>query len=128
MVEEHGPHGLVINQPAGHLEDGESLIDAVVREVLEETTTMFTPESVTGLYRWRHPDSGLTFMRVCFAGHVGDEDPAGTLDSDIVRTLWLDREEIAADPARLRSPMVLRCIDDYRSGHRYPLSLLADLG
>lgn len=128
MVEEQGPSSLVINQPAGHLEDGESLLDAVIREVLEETAMEFEAESVTGLYRWRHPDSGDTFLRVCFAGRVGDPLPGRALDAGILRTLWLDVDQIAADPKRLRSPMVARCIDDYRAGHRHPLSLLAELG
>ena len=127
MVEEQTRDGLVLNQPAGHLEDGESLLDAVRREVLEETARPFEPSAVTGLYRWRHPGSGDTYLRVCFTGEVGDELPGRPLDADIERTLWLDHAALTADPRRLRSPLVMRCIDDCRAGRRHPLDLLADL-
>ncbi|MEM7377637.1 MAG: NUDIX hydrolase [Pseudomonadota bacterium] len=114
----------VINQPAGHLEAGESLLDAVVREVREETQRMFTPTAVTGVYRWTAA-GGPTFLRVNFIGTVGATDPAVVRDPDILDTRWLGTDEIAA--AALRSPLVLACIRDVEAGHRYPLELLREL-
>ena len=128
MVQERISGQSVYNQPAGHLEDGETLIDAVIRETLEETAWHFEPESVTGIYRWRHPDNHETFIRVSFAGKGLYHDPAVELDSDIERTLWLTAEEIRCRPDKLRSPLVLRSIDDYLAGSVYPLSLLTNLG
>lgn len=129
LVEEMTRNGLqVINQPAGHLEAGESLVEAVMRETLEETAWQFTPEGLVGIYRWQVPPDGATYIRFCFHGRCHDHRPELPLDNGILRTLWLSREELAADPMRLRSPMVLRCIDDYRAGARHPLSLLHDLG
>ncbi|MBL1274723.1 MAG: NUDIX hydrolase [Ectothiorhodospiraceae bacterium] len=115
----------VINQPAGHLEDGESLLAAVIRETLEETAWRFTPEAITGIYRWVHPDKGHTYLRVTYTGSVSDHDPLLTLDTGILRTHWLSREELLE--RSLRSPMVMRCIDDYLAGHRYALSLCDDV-
>ena len=129
MVEETASDGRpVINQPAGHLEAGESLIQAVIRETREETAWRFTPEGLVGIYRWQVPPDGTTYLRFCFHGRCHDQDPDQALDRDILRTLWLSREQLAAgDPGRLRSPMVLRCIDDFLAGPGYPLSLLHDL-
>jgi 8-oxo-dGTP pyrophosphatase MutT (NUDIX family) len=125
LVVEEAPDGLsVLNQPAGHLEDRESLTDAVIREVREETAWHFQPEAITGLYRWRHPQ-GQTFLRICFSGQVQDHDPRQALDPDILRTHWLSREELVA--RTLRSPLVLRCLDDYLAGQRFPLSLCQEL-
>ncbi|WP_018952426.1 NUDIX hydrolase [Thioalkalivibrio sulfidiphilus] len=126
MVEEQVDGGLRLNQPAGHLEDGESLLQAVIRETLEETAWHFRPEALVGIYRWRHP-GGETFLRFAFAGAVHDQDGTRTLDPDILRTLWLDRDTLVTERARLRSPLVLRCVDDYLAGRRYPLALLQDL-
>lgn len=128
MVEELIDGQLVYNQPAGHLENGESLLDAVRREVLEETTCTFTPESLLGIYRWQHPGSGDTFIRFGFLGTVGEPDSGLSLDTEIQRTLWLSPEEIAVRTEQLRSPLVQRCIDDARRGCRHPLTLLSDLG
>jgi 8-oxo-dGTP pyrophosphatase MutT (NUDIX family) len=127
MVQERISGKSVYNQPAGHLEDGETLIDAVKRETREETAWHFEPESVTGIYRWRHPENHATFIRVSFAGKGLYHDPAVELDSDIERTLWLTAEEIRYQPDKLRSPLVLRSIDDYLAGSAYPLSLLTSL-
>ena len=118
----------VYNQPAGHLEDGETLIDAVIRETREETAWEFEPESLIGIYQWRHPEKEKTFIRTTFAGKGLKHDPASELDACIERTLWLTPEEIRKQHDRLRSPMVLRSIEDYLAGHRYPLTLLSDLG
>jgi len=126
IVRERAAHRIVLNQPAGHLEHGESLVEAVVRETREETGRDFTPESVTGLYLWRGP-SRRTVLRVAFAGRVGERDQSLALDRAILRTEWLGRDELGARGGELRSPLVLRCIDDYLRGVRYPLELLSVL-
>lgn len=126
-VEEHIGGELRINQPAGHLEIGENLLQAVAREALEETGRSFVPQALVGLYLWRVPGSQLTYLRAAFCGDIGAHDPARPLDSGIERTLWLRREEILARKHQWRSPLVLRCVDDYLAGHRYPLDVLVDL-
>lgn len=126
VVQERAARRLVLNQPAGHLEDGESLVEAVVRETREETGRGFEPESVTGIYLWRGP-AERTVLRVAFAGRVGERDESLALDRAILRTDWLGRDELAARAGELRSPLVLRCIDDYLRGIRYPLALLNHL-
>ncbi len=123
VVQERAARRIVLNQPAGHLEDGESLADAVIRETREETGRRFEPQALIGLYLWRGP-SERTVLRVAFAGTVGERDEMIPLDRAILRTLWLGRAELAARSAELRSPLVLRCIDDYLQGARYPLALL----
>lgn len=127
LVEEDADGVHVINQPAGHLDEGESLIDAVVRETLEETAWRFEPEALIGVYRWPHPTRRLTYLRFAFTGRLLGHDPARALDHGILRTLWLGADEVREQRARHRSPQVERCIDDYRAGHRYPLSLLREL-
>lgn len=127
MVEENVEGQLRINQPAGHLELDETLIQAVQREAFEETACRFEPEAVVGTYLWRVPDSGLTYLRTAFCGTAGEPDPAVRLDSGIERAVWLDRDEIVARQAQWRSPLVLRCVDDYLAGRRYPLDLLVSL-
>jgi len=127
LVEEKADGRLVLNQPAGHLDDGETLLDAVVREMLEETAWHFSPEALLGVYRWTHPDKGITYLRFAFIGRVTRYDEKRALDNEIVRTLWLTQEEIRAEHARHRSPQVQRCLDDYLAGQRYPLDLIKDL-
>ena len=127
LVQENVSGKSVYNQPAGHLEDNETLVEAVIRETLEETAWHFQPESVTGIYRWRHPDKQKTFMRVTFAGKGLYHNPEYRLDSCIERTVWLTPDEIRSRGKLLRSPMVLRSIEDYLSGASYPLTLLADI-
>ncbi|MGR9106922.1 MAG: NUDIX hydrolase [Gammaproteobacteria bacterium] len=127
LVEERISGSLVINQPAGHLEEGESLIDAVKRETFEETGWNFKPDSVLGIHLWQHPENSTTFLRVSFAGNCSNYNPDRKLDLGITRTLWLSRNELVAGGHTLRSPMVLHCIDDYLSEIRYPLSLLKTL-
>lgn len=127
LVEERVKGREVINQPAGHLDDGESLVQAVVRETHEETRWRMEPTQLVGVYRRRNPGNGETFVRVCFTGRLTEEDSSARLDDGILRTLWLSRQEIAAENGRLRSPMVLRCVDDYLEGRRYPLDLITDL-
>jgi 8-oxo-dGTP pyrophosphatase MutT (NUDIX family) len=123
FVQERAARRVVLNQPAGHLEPGESLVEAVVRETLEETGRRFVPQSLTGLYLWRAPGS-RSFLRVAFAGSVGDRSPESRLDRAIIRTLWLDREQLSARSAEHRSPLVAMCVDDYLRGARYPLEML----
>jgi len=127
LVEERAGRRIVFNQPAGHLEDGESLLDAAIRETLEETACRFIPESLLGVYLWRSPANERTFLRVAFTGSVGDPDPGRTLDRSIIRTTWMSRRQLADRPNALRSPLVLRCIADYERGARYPLSVLQSL-
>ena len=127
IVEEESDGRVVLNQPAGHLDEGERLLDAVVRETLEETAWHFTPEAVTGVYRWRSPENDRTYLRFCFCGRCDAHEPERGLDQGILRALWLDRDALQAQAQRLRSPMVLRGIDDYLAGVRYPLALIHDL-
>jgi 8-oxo-dGTP pyrophosphatase MutT (NUDIX family) len=124
LVEERIRGRLVLNQPAGHLEDGEALIDAVIRETLEETAWQFTPEALLGVYQWRSA-RGHTTLRFAFTGSVHGYDAARPLDPPIVTTHWLAREEISQRTARLRTPLVLRCVEDYLAGRRLPLDVLA---
>ncbi|MEQ1685595.1 MAG: NUDIX hydrolase [Burkholderiaceae bacterium] len=128
LVEEHTPEGLKINNPAGHLDPEESPQEGVVREVLEETACVFTPDRLVGVYlsRFQRPARGedVTFVRFAFGGSVGEPDPARKLDDGIVRTLWMTLPELRASRARHRSPHVLGCIEDYLAGRRYPLDTI----
>ena len=114
----------VINQPAGHVEPGESLLDAVRREVREETGLAFTPGAIVGLYPLRAAN-GSDYFRVCFTGTVPDDTAAAPEDPDILRCHWLSREELAV--ASLRSGWVLRCLEDALAGRRFPLDLVAEI-
>jgi 8-oxo-dGTP pyrophosphatase MutT (NUDIX family) len=124
LVEEDADAQVVLNQPAGHLEQGETLIEAVVREVLEETAWDFQPDSLVGIYLYHHPGVDIAYLRVCFHGRCTRHHPENPLDAGILRTHWMDRNELEFHRERMRSAMVLRCIDDYLSGKRYPLELL----
>jgi len=128
LVEEDADGDIVLNQPAGHLDDGESLLHAVVRETLEETAWRFEPQALLGVYRWVHPAKRLTYMRFAFIGRVTDHDATRRLDDGILRAVWLTPGEIHAERARHRSPLLQRCVDDFLAGQRYPLELLKDLG
>lgn len=125
MIEEHASGQIVFNQPAGHLEPGESLLDAVVRETREETGLEFTPQQLLGIYLWRTERQRKTFLRVAFCGSAEDPTTKPELDPVIVATHWLTRAEIGEQA--LRSPLVLRCLDDYRAGVRFPLASVNDL-
>ena len=127
LVQERVAGRSVYNQPAGHLEDNESLIDAVVRETREETGWEFEPERITGIYRWRQPEKQQTYLRITFAGRGLAYHPDSPLDDGIERTLWLTSDEVRRQTDRLRSPLVMRSIDDYVAGADYPLALLADI-
>lgn len=112
MVEESPDGEPVINQPAGHLEFGETLIEAVVREVMEETGRRFTPTGLVGVYQWTMSGSQRTYLRFCFYGDVDEPTPGYKLDPDISANHWLSREQIRSDDFTVRSPLVLQCIDD----------------
>lgn len=124
VVEERIAGALVLNQPAGHVEDRESLIEAVVRETLEETAWRFTPQHLLGVYLWRNPANGASILRVAFTGTVAGHDPARVLDRGIVAAHWMTRAALLARPSALRSPLVMRCIDDCLAGHRHDLAAL----
>jgi 8-oxo-dGTP pyrophosphatase MutT (NUDIX family) len=123
LVEERIRGKLVLNQPAGHLEDGESLPQAVQRETLEETAWRFVPDSLIGVYLWRST-RGHTTLRFAFTGKVSDFDPARILDPPVIATHWLTLEEIRARSAQLRTVLVTHCIEDFLAGRRQPLDAL----
>lgn len=129
LVEEHTPEGPRLNNPAGHLDPGESPQQGVVREALEETARVFTPTALVGIYlsRFLRPATGedVTYLRLAYCGTVGEELPGRTLDEGIVRTLWLTVDELRASRARHRSALVLQCIEDHLAGRRYPLELVS---
>ena len=127
LVEEHIEGNAVFNQPAGHLEQGESLLDAVNREVLEETACHFHPGALLGAYLYRLKEKRRSYLRFCFSGDVEAPAPGRTLDKEIITTHWLTLDEIQARKDHLRSPMVLQCIRDYLGGTRLPLTCLHDL-
>jgi ADP-ribose pyrophosphatase YjhB (NUDIX family) len=127
MVEEQVSSRLVFNQPAGHLEPGESLTEAVVRETLEETGFVFRPAGIVGFYLWHPAKTDAPILRVAFYGTADAPQGQPRLDSSIEGTHWLTAVEIARMKTRLRSPMVMRCIEDFDAGARYPLACLTDL-
>ena len=116
--------GLRFNQPAGHLEPNESLVEGSARETLEETANPFSPNFLIGIYQWSRPDGEITYLRFAFGGEVGECVGGQALDAGIVRAVWLTPEEIAACRSRHRSPLVMQCVEDYLSGRRAPLELL----
>lgn len=126
LIEERVGPRLVFNQPAGHVERGEQLITAVIRETLEETAWHFKPQALVGVYFWEQHDKQRTFMRFAFAGQVTDHDSKRRLDRGIERAVWMSHDDIVARSSRLRSPMVMRCVEDYLAGQRYPMELVRD--
>jgi 8-oxo-dGTP pyrophosphatase MutT (NUDIX family) len=129
LVEEETDEGIRYNQPAGHLDDGESLPAACARETLEETAWHFSPTALTGIYQWgpaRKPE--LTYLRFAFCGSLGAFEADRRLDSGILRAVWLSPAEIEGGRAQHRSPLVWQCVQDYLTGRRYPLELLQDYG
>lgn len=127
LVQERINDQTVYNQPAGHLEDNESLSAAVIRETLEETGWHFEPESIIGLYRWQYPGKEQTYLRVAFAGRGLRHDEERLLDPEIEEVLWMSVAEMRRQTGRLRSPMVLQTVEDYLAGTRFPLPLLSDI-
>jgi 8-oxo-dGTP pyrophosphatase MutT (NUDIX family) len=132
LIEEHTPEGLRLNNPAGHLDPGESPEEGCAREALEETTHTFKPTDLVGIYisRLQRPAregraaEDVTYFRLAFCGELGEQVPDAKLDKGIVRTLWMTPDEIRANVHRLRSPLVLRCMEDHLAGQRFPLSMI----
>lgn len=132
LVEEHTPEGLRLNNPAGHLDPGESPEQGCAREALEETTHTFTPTALVGVYMSRllrparpgHAAEDITYMRLAYCGELGDVVPGAKLDTGIERTVWMTPDEIRANAHRLRSPLVLRCMNDHLAGQRFALNLI----
>jgi len=132
LVEEHTPKGLMFNNPAGHLDPGESPLQACVREVLEETAYAFTPTALVGIYLSRFskpstpadPEEDITYLRFAFTGVLGAHDPNQSLDTGIVRTLWMSMTEMQASQERHRSRLLIRCAEDYVKGIRLPLDAI----
>jgi ADP-ribose pyrophosphatase YjhB (NUDIX family) len=124
LVEEETPDGLRFNQPAGHLDAGESIVAACSRETLEETAWQFTPQALVGIYQWPRPQGDITYLRFAFCGQLGTHEADRPLDHGIVRAVWLTPTEIEACRDRHRSPLILQCVTDYLAGRRYPLELI----
>ncbi|MBN2680162.1 NUDIX hydrolase [Acidithiobacillus montserratensis] len=127
LVEEMVEGRRCFNQPAGHWDPGESLLDAVIRETLEETAYAFEPEYLTGIYHWEHPGKDLTYLRFAFGGKLGPQRQDYALDTGIIGPVWMLPAEVDAAHEQLRNVMVRRCITDYLAGKRYPLEILHSL-
>ncbi len=128
MVKEMANGLTVYNQPAGHWEVDETLIDAAIRETQEETAWGFIPDSLVGIYRWKHPEKDEVYLRVTFSGTAQNHQPDQPLDNGIIEALWMTREEIEALPEiERRSAMVLKSIEDYENGCRCDLSILSEV-
>lgn len=128
LVEEETEDGLRFNQPAGHLDEGESLVAACAREALEETAWNFTPTSLVGIYQWPRPQGDITYLRFAFAGELGAHEEGRALDAGILRAVWMTPDEIRATADRHRSPLVWQCVSDYTAGRRFPLDLVRHYG
>ena len=124
IVEEETEAGIRLNQPAGHLDEGESLVTACAREALEETAWHFQPQSLVGIYQWTRPQRDITYLRFAFAGQLGAHEPDRALDDGILRAIWMTPTEIAESRERHRSPLVLQCVEDWLAGRRLPLDLI----
>jgi 8-oxo-dGTP pyrophosphatase MutT (NUDIX family) len=132
LIEEHTPEGLRLNNPAGHLDPGESPEAGCAREAFEETTHRFTPTELVGIYisRFQRPAKGtseaqdITYLRFAYGGVLGEVVPNAKLDKGIVRTLWMTLDEVRANTHRMRSPLVLRCLEDHAQGQRYPMQMV----
>ncbi len=127
LVEEETAEGVRLNQPAGHVENGETLIEAAIREANEETAYDFAPEHLLGVYHWRHPEKDITYLRFAFIGKASNHQPTQKLDDGILRAVWMSVDEIRANQAIHRSPQVMTCIEHYLAGQRFPLSVLTHL-
>jgi 8-oxo-dGTP pyrophosphatase MutT (NUDIX family) len=127
LVEERVNRRLLFNQPAGHVERGETLLAAVVREAREETAWRFQPAALLGVYLWHNAANRRSVLRFAFIGTVSDHDPAQPLDRGIIRTHWFSPHDLAQNASRMRSPLVLRCVEDYLTGQRHALEPVAGL-
>jgi 8-oxo-dGTP pyrophosphatase MutT (NUDIX family) len=125
FVEEEAGGRRVLNQPAGHLDPGESLVQAVVRETLEETAHRITPTALLGVYRWIYDREDVTFLRFAFLGRVDGVEAGRQLDKEIIAAVWLSPAELAARRAEHRSPLVQQCVDDFLAGRSFPLEALS---
>ena len=124
LVEEETERGRLFNQPAGHLDPDETLLQAVARETLEETACIFEPAALLGIYQYRQQGGDITYLRFAFTGEITAQEAGRALDHGIIRAVWMTPDEIKSATGRHRSPLVMRCIEDYLSGQRYPLNLL----
>lgn len=124
LVEEHTDSGLRLNQPAGHLDEDETLFNACIREALEETAHHVVPKFLLGVYQWKRPAGDITYLRFAFGAEVTGFDPDRQLDQGIVRAVWLTPEELRASQAQHRSPLVLQVVEDYLAGRQFPLDLI----
>jgi phosphatase NudJ len=128
LVEERTADGVRLNNPAGHLDPGETPLQGVMREALEETARHFVAQAVLGIYlsRFRRASTGedVTYLRIAFCGTVGEPEPDRRLDEPIIRTLWMTPDEVRGSAARHRSPLLLRCVEDHLAGQRFGLDLL----
>lgn len=125
LVEEQTPEGIQFNQPAGHLDPGESVIAAVIRETMEETAYHFVPEALSGIYQWHMAARNRTYLRFAFTGKITGHEAGRPLDAGIIRVLWQTPDEIHAGKSAHRSPLVCDCVTDYLNGARYPLDMLS---
>lgn len=126
VIEERTRNGIRLNQPAGHVEVGESIAAAAARETLEEAGWSVQPTALVGVYQWESPRNG-TYVRFTFAAEPRAHESGRALDAGIVRALWLTYDQIAERQPMHRSPLVMRSLDDYRAGRRWPLGLIANL-
>jgi len=124
LVEEETSHGVRFNQPAGHLEADESILDAVTREALEESAYHFVPQYLLGIYRWHSDESNTTYLRFAFTGAIAGHEADRQLDAGILQAVWMTPDEIRSTQKQHRSPLILRCVEDYLYNKRYPLELL----
>ena len=127
LVEEQTERGNRFNQPAGHLEDNESLIQAVVRECNEETAYTFSPQSLLGIYHWKHEHNDTTYLRFAYIGRATHHQPHQKLDDGIIRAVWMSIDEMRDNAHLLRSTQVLKCAEDYLAGNIYPLETVIHL-
>ena len=124
LVEEETDDGLRFNQPAGHLDENESLIHACARETLEESAWQFQPTALVGVYQWKRPQGDITYLRFAFSGTLGEFDATRQLDTGIVRAVWMTPDEIRNSRDRHRSPLIWQCVADHMNGQRFPLALI----
>jgi 8-oxo-dGTP pyrophosphatase MutT (NUDIX family) len=124
LVEEETEDGIRFNQPAGHLDQGESLVAACAREALEETAWHFRPTALVGVYQWPRPAGDITYLRFAFAGELGEHEEGRVLDEGILRAVWMTPDEIHATIERHRSPLIWQCVSDHLAGRRLPLDLV----
>lgn len=124
LVEEETEDGIRFNQPAGHWEANETLLEGAAREALEETAYHFAPEWLQGIYRWQHPRKEMIYLRFAFGGVIRGHEPERRLDAGILRAVWMSPEDIRQTAERHRSPLVLQCVEDHLAGKRYPLDIM----